>query len=325
MEVGRPRPDKDRRIRARLSPTPLHQAMQLSYWQHQYSPRATVAHPQRYFDSWRDRAALTRQRLAGRLDIAYGSDKREKLDFFSRRAAPASGTLVFIHGGYWRAFGKEDFSWVADEFIPRGVSVAVLSYPLMPDADFPTMHRSISDAFEYLTVQLLDEAERAKLVVVGHSAGAHLAAQCVASSVPPQAAQYVASSGTQAAQYDAYPNPQALRFPPVAFVGVSGLYDLLPVHYAGIFADSGASPGDLHDASPLYLPPPERTAVLVAVGADESREFQRQSERLADAWESRVCGFLRVPQRNHFSVIDDLADEHSELFRQVLSLFNESR
>jgi arylformamidase len=276
--------------------------MQPSYWQHQYNPRLTVADSQRYFDAWRDRAAQTRRRVAGQLDIAYGSGKRERLDFFRRQTGPASGTLVFIHGGYWRAFGKKDFSWVADEFVSRGISVAVLSYPLLPDSDLPTIRRSIARAIEYLMTELLNTAERAKLVVVGHSAGAHLAAQ------------YVASSG-----------PQSLQFPPEAVVGVSGLYDLLPVHCAGNFADKASNPGELYEASPLYLPPPERSVVLVAVGADESREFQRQSERLVDAWQSRVCGFLRVPQRNHFSVIDDMADERSELFRQVLGLFNDSR
>jgi arylformamidase len=276
--------------------------MQHSYWQYQYNPRITIADYQRYFDAWRNRAALTRRRLAGQLDIAYGSGKRDRLDFFRPQTGPASGTLIFIHGGYWRVFGKEDFSWVADEFVSRGISVAVLSYPLLPEADLSTIRRSISRAIEHLTIELLNVAERTRLVVVGHSAGAHLAAQ------------YVASCG-----------PQSLQLPPAAVVGVSGLYDLLPVHCAGNFADSASNPGELYDASPLYLRPPERSVVLVAVGADESREFQRQSERLADAWEPRVCGFLRVPQRNHFSVIDDLADERSELFRQALGLFNASR
>lgn len=277
--------------------------MQPSYWQRQYSPRVAVADSQRYFDAWRDRAAQTRRRLPGQLDRAYGSGRRERLDVFHRQGGPASGTLIFIHGGYWRAFGKEDFSWVADEFVARGISVAVLSYPLLPEADLLTIGRSISRAMEFLTTELLGVAERARLVMVGHSAGAHLAAQYVASSVggPP------------------------LRFTPAAVVGVSGLYDLLPVHCAGKFEDGGPNPGELYDASPLYAQPPERSAVLVAVGADESREFQRQSERLVDAWQPRVCGYLRVAHRNHFSVIDDLVDPRSELFRNALGFFDDGR
>jgi arylformamidase len=275
--------------------------MGLSYWQHQYGPRVTVADSQRYFDGWRDRAAQARQSLAGQLDIAYGSGKRERLDLFRRPEGAASGTLVFIHGGYWRAFGKEDFSWVADPFVARGISVAVLSYPLMPEADLPTIRRAISRAFECLTTDLLTARERARLVVVGHSAGAYLATQ------------YVTSSGQP-----------SFQFTPKAIVGVSGLYDLLPVYCAGHLADGVSNPGELYDASPLYAHPPGGGAVLVAVGADESREFQRQSERLVDAWEPRVCGFLRIPRRNHFSVIGDLADESSELFLKVLAFFRYS-
>ena len=277
--------------------------MQPSYWERQYNPRLAVADSQRYFDAWRDRSEQTRRRLAGQRDVAYGPGERERLDLFRGREGPASGALVFIHGGYWRAFGKEDFSWIADEFVSRGIAVAVLSYPLMPYADLSTIGRSISRAIEYLTTGLLTVAERAKLVVVGHSAGAYLAAQYVTSSV----------------------GAISLQFMPDAVVGVSGLYDLFPVHCAGKLADSGLNQGALYDASPLYAPAPQRSVVLVAVGGDESREFQRQSERLVDAWETRICGYLRIAQRNHFSVIDDLADERSELFRKTLGFLRASR
>ena len=51
--------------------------------------------------------------------------------------------------------------------------------------------------------------------------------------------------------------------------------------------------------------PPDHAAVLLALGALETREFHRQSDRCADAWGERVTGLLRVPERHHFSVIDD--------------------
>ena len=275
--------------------------MQLGYWQQQYSPRLAVADFQRYFDAWRERAARARQSLAGRLDVAYGSGARERLDLFRPLDAAASGTLVFIHGGYWRAFGKEDFSWVAHPFVARGITVAVLSYPLMPEADLRVICHSIARALECLTTDLLNVGERTKIVVAGHSAGAYLAAQ------------YATSAARASA-----------RFTPHAIVGVSGLYDLLPVYSAGHLADGVADPGDLYEASPLFAQPPEGSSVLVAVGADETREFQRQSERLVDAWKPRVCGFLRTAQRNHFSIIDDLAHESSELFLAVLGLYGYS-
>ena len=274
--------------------------MQPSYWQSQYSPRLTVADSQRYFDAWRDRALQARQNLAGQLDVAYGSGVRERLDVFRPMGAPASGTLVFVHGGYWRAFGKEDFSWVATPFVARGITVAVLSYPLMPEATLPVIGGALSQALECLTGDLLNATERARFVLVGHSAGAHLVTH------------YATSAG------------RAAKFAPQAVVGVSGLYDLLPVYCAGNFADGITDPAGLYAMSPLFAPPPERGAVLLAVGAEETREFQRQSERLMDAWGPRVCAFVRTAERNHFSIIDDLACEGSELFLNVLGLLGHS-
>ena len=61
-----------------------------------------------------EKAATARERLAGILNLPYGEHPRERLDLF--RALSPRGTLVFVHGGYWRAFGREFQSWVDHEF-----------------------------------------------------------------------------------------------------------------------------------------------------------------------------------------------------------------
>ena len=45
----------------------------------------------------------------------------------------ARGTFVFLHGGYWRALDKSDFSFVAAPFVAQGCAVAVVNYDLCPD------------------------------------------------------------------------------------------------------------------------------------------------------------------------------------------------
>src|SRR5690348_4295012 len=85
------------------------------YWEAEYNPRASVADAQKYFERWVERAARTRSTLPVTLDLPYGSHTRERLDLF--RAESPRGTLVFLHGGYWRAFGREFYSWVAEAFV----------------------------------------------------------------------------------------------------------------------------------------------------------------------------------------------------------------
>ena len=107
-------------------------------------------------------------------DIRYGEHPREVMDLF--RAPDPRGTVVFIHGGYWRAFSKDDFSWVADGFLPQGLSVAILNYPLCPDVTLDRIVQATRAAFVHLWTEVLGEAERRRVVVTGHSAGGYLSA-----------------------------------------------------------------------------------------------------------------------------------------------------
>ena len=47
--------------------------------------------------------------------------------------------FVFLHGGYWRALDKSDFSFVAPPFVARGYAVAVVNYDLCPDVSIATI------------------------------------------------------------------------------------------------------------------------------------------------------------------------------------------
>ena len=65
--------------------------------------------------------------------------------------------------------------------------------------------------------------------------------------------------------------------------------------------------------------------MLIAVGADETSEFVRQTQILWDAWPANRpagdTGPFVVPARNHFTVVLDYADPGSELTRRTLALF----
>jgi arylformamidase len=64
---------------------------------------------------------------------------------------------------------------------------------------------------------------------------------------------------------------------------------------------------------------------VLAVGADETSEFIRQTRILWDAWPAnRPPGArapLIIPGRHHFNVVVDYADADSELTRATLALF----
>jgi arylformamidase len=79
----------------------------------------------------------TRQSLESRLDVSYGSHPDERLIlFFPRDAADVQARPIhlFVHGGYWRAFSKSDYSFVADTVTGLGAIAAIVVYSLIPGA-----------------------------------------------------------------------------------------------------------------------------------------------------------------------------------------------
>ena len=61
--------------------------------------------------------ALPGEPASDLLDLRYGASAKETLDLFLPAGA-LRGTFVFVHGGYWRALDKSDFSFIAPPFQP---------------------------------------------------------------------------------------------------------------------------------------------------------------------------------------------------------------
>src|SRR5262249_3051935 len=76
------------------------------------------------------------RRSASYRTLSYGDAEDEKLDIFptAQSQAPA---LIFIHGGAWRSFTKDDFSFVARPFVSEGFSVIVLNFSKLPQVRLP--------------------------------------------------------------------------------------------------------------------------------------------------------------------------------------------
>ncbi len=112
----------------------------------------------------------------GTIEIAYGADARQRLDFTPAPAARAP-LVLFIHGGAWSAGDKRMAGHMAAHFHARGYAFASVNYRLVPDADPRRQAEDVAAAI----ANLLGDARRLglddeRVMIMGHSAGAHLAA-----------------------------------------------------------------------------------------------------------------------------------------------------
>jgi arylformamidase len=255
-----------------------------------YLPGMSVA-PGPYLDEYAARSAYARQTLRW-WEAAYGPRESERLHFFPAvtRGRPL---LVFVHGGYWQELTEAASSFAAVDVVAYGWAFAALGYGLAPEHRLDEITGMARRGVRWLydnAAELGIDASR--IVLVGHSAGAQLAAMCL-DVVPVRAA-----------------------------VLLSGLYELEPLLRTSIGAAIRLSPDEARRNSPARLLRPGMPPLLAAYGADETAGFGEQQEVLvaaADAAGVRVDSLV-VPERHHFDLPLGLADPGDPLGKRVLAV-----
>jgi arylformamidase len=263
----------------------------------QYNPRGSVANATEIYARWPLEAVRVRAELAHDSDLRYGPHAREVMDVF--RAPQARGALIFFHGGYWRAFSKDDFSFLAEALVKVGISVVMPSYPLCPEVTLRDIAQSCRQAIAKLWREALGPAERAKLIVSGHSAGGYLTAAMFA---------------THWAEYG---------LPTTPFRGglsISGVFELEPLLNTTMNAGIRLSLDEARALSLDKLCPQVAAPLILAVGEKESTEFHRQSAELAASWPEICRAPLSIPGRHHFDVFAELGRAETPLFNEAIAL-----
>src|SRR5258705_12461173 len=262
----------------------------------QYNNRALVPDHAQYFARWAESSVRARATLDGQLDRRFGDMPGESLDFFPARGGDGT-CMMFIHGGYWRALDKKDFSFLAPPWVDAGVSLAVVNYDLCPKVTIDEIVRQMLRASRWLFLRAEQYGmDQDRLYVSGHSAGGHLVAMMMAAVFP---------------VFDA-------RLPKDLWKGglaISGVYDLRPLLQVDFLqADLRLDDESALRLSPALLPPATRSPVMTAVGGSESGEFRRQNALLGERWRSAFAGDIPMPGKNHFSVVAGSLNKTGALF-----------
>lgn len=262
----------------------------------EYNNRELFPDHPRHFARWQESSARARSTMSCHLDLAYGDAPAETLDLFPSRKGDGS-LLVFIHGGYWRSLDKRDFSYLAPAWVDAGVSLAVVNYALCPAVTIERIVQQMlaASAWLYRNAERYGMDEE-RIFVSGHSAGGHLAAMMLAALWP---------------AYDGSLPGDLVK----GALAVSGVYDLRPLTQVGwLSGDLRLDEAAAVKVSPAFLPPATRAPLVLAVGGLESSEFKRQNALLAQRWKAVLGGDIEMPGRDHFTVIDGLAEPASPLF-----------
>jgi arylformamidase len=268
-----------------------------------YNNRAAVPEHPHWLGQYTAFSAATRDRYKPQADLRYGPGPLETLDLYLPAGKPR-GTLVFVHGGYWRALDKSDFQFVAAPFVENGYAAAIVNYDLCPAVSIADIANECRRALVWVGTEGPRYGAAANNVVVaGHSAGGHLAAMMYTTDWTAQ--------GLSGAPF-------------VGGVTLSGVHDLTPMLQYSFNTDFRLDELGARKVSPVFETPQVDAPLLIAAGADETSEFLRQSQLLWDAWPGirrPQPGPLFVPATDHFSVVAEYANPASALTQSTLALF----
>lgn len=119
------------------------------------------------------------------VDVAYGPHPRQRYDIhLPARVDRSTPTIVHVHGGAW-AFGDKAHAAVTakrDRWVAAGAIVVSTNYRLLPDADPLRQADDVARALASVQRRVAAlGADPSRLALMGHSAGAHLAALVTAS------------------------------------------------------------------------------------------------------------------------------------------------
>lgn len=133
---------------------------------------------------WRERSEASRDRHRAShkvsLDLPYGPTLAERMDIF-QAANPNAPVHVFFHGGYWRSLSHREFSFIVDDLVNAGVTVAVVNYALCPQVRFSETVRQSQAVIAYVYKHAAElGVDPEQLSISGHSAGGHLCAMLMA-------------------------------------------------------------------------------------------------------------------------------------------------
>lgn len=244
------------------------------------------------------RSARTRANLPMQAAIAYGTGPSETLDlFFPADLSKRAPVHIFIHGGYWRTFSKDDYSLVADTVTAAGAIAVIIDYALMPAVRMATIVDQVQRAKAWVLENIAAYGgDPDRLTISGHSAGAHLATTLLLHER----------------------GPSRVR----AALLLGGLYDLKPLQNSFLKAEIGLTNDEVAAFTPMKKQYDAAPNYMVLVGARETPPFHDQANAFSRRLAQQGISVSQriIVSRNHMDSVRDLGVPHSLTGRYLAEL-----
>lgn len=250
-------------------------------------------------------------------DVAYvdsGSDL-QKLDIYSPATGNSNPIVIWIHGGGWRNGDKESVQLKPEAFNANGFVFISVNYRFIPEVSVEQMTADVAKAVKWTVDHAAEfSGDPKKLFVMGHSAGAHLAALvCTDGS-------YLEAEGLPLSTISGcVPIDTAAYDVPTLMKDANAIQKML---YTSAFGNNAASQRKLsplsHVANTKGIPP--FLILHVADRADSRQQSEAFAKRLVDSGVD--ASIVSAAGKTHASINRDLGKQGDPATPEVFDFLN---
>lgn len=201
-------------------------------------------------------------------DQSYGPSARQQLDIYtpatSARTAHRANVqgrpvIIFFYGGSWNSGTRHGYDFVGRALASQGFIVVIPDYRLVPQVRFPGFVEDGAAAVRWVRANIGEYGgDPQRIVLAGHSAGAHIAAMLAFDE------QWLREDQANIA----------------GFMGLAGPYDFYPFTSEAAHAAFDAWP-DPTETQPVTFVAEGAPPALLLTGEEDSTVRPRNSEALA--------------------------------------------
>lgn len=235
--------------------------------------------------------AVPRRTYQQQAAVSYGPAPRQQLDIYLPLAAGRERPVVlFFYGGSWQSGRRQDYRFVGQALSARGLVTVIPDYRLYPEVRFPDFIADGAAALAWVKAHIdALGGNPAQLFVMGHSAGAYIAAMLALD------AKYLGQVGLV---------PQELG----GFIGLAGPYDFLPLHQRQLIDIFGGRDG-IPETQPINFVTAAAPAALLLHGATDRIVAPENTRKLAARWRQagRPVQEIIYPHYKHLTILLYLA------------------
>ncbi|MBL6078590.1 alpha/beta hydrolase [Belnapia sp. T18] len=212
---------------------------------------------------------------------------RLTLDLYEPKAPkPDAPVLVFFHGGGWESGSPADYRFLGTVLAREGLRVVIPAYRLWPEAGYPAFLEDGAQAVRWAR----DRWPEARLMLMGHSAGAYIAVMLALDE------RWLGAAGLRPGRDLA------------GVIGLSGPYDFLPLRSPVLQAIFGPEQG-WPETQPIAHVSAGAPPMLLAAGLADTTVRPSNTANLAAAL--RAAGNIveerYYPQLGHVMTIGAFA------------------